>query len=150
MGWGCCAAEKIPGRGNASYAAAYHSRGKVLIDKDRLDQAIRDFSAAIERRQTFAGAYFHRGRAHHLKKKYLLAIADYSRVLELTPDFAPAYNNRGRAYAMLRKTTEALADLNRAEALAPGDTTLAEIRAGLRALTVQVAPQAGAAAIATP
>ncbi len=56
---------------------AYNERGLAYFDSNNLEQAITDFSTAIDINPDFAVAYYNRGRAYDLEQ----ALADFSTAL---------------------------------------------------------------------
>jgi tetratricopeptide (TPR) repeat protein len=79
-------------------AEVYLVRGEHLSDLRQYDQAIAEFTAAIELKPDYAEAYNDRGFAYYLKEDLERAIADFSRAIELRPNYPKAYNSRGVAY----------------------------------------------------
>lgn len=78
------------------------------------DDAIADFSEALQRNPDNAVFYNNRGTTYHKIGKYKLAIADYDRALNLNPEFAMTFNNRGNAYHQTGQHDRAIPDFNRA------------------------------------
>ena len=65
-------------------AAAYRNRGIVHAARTEYDQAIADFSKAIELNPRYAAAYNDRAVAYTNKGDYQRAVADVTRAVELT------------------------------------------------------------------
>lgn len=84
------------------------------------DQAITDYTKALELNPKFASAYNNRGAAYAQKGQFDKAITDYTRALEINPKYAEAYNNRGAAYRQKGKYDQAITDLNQALEINPG------------------------------
>src|SRR4030042_3305654 len=82
----------------AMTAAEYIERGNVVFDKGKYDEAIREYSKAIELDPDNAVAWNNRGLAYLYKEQYDLAIADYVKAIELDPWSVMAYAGRGNAY----------------------------------------------------
>ena len=60
---------------------AYYSRGRILLAKERFDEATADFGEAItlyNRKEWKADAYFNRAQAHEGAGRYREAIADFN------------------------------------------------------------------------
>lgn len=79
-------------------AIAYYDRGLAYADKGDLDQAIADYSKAIQLNPKFAAAYHNRGRAYRAKGDLDQAIADFTEAIRLNPKDTAAYLNRGNVY----------------------------------------------------
>ena len=80
-------------------AKAYFNRGLAYYDKGQYDQAISEYSKALEINPRYALAYNDRGNAYQSKGQNGQAISDYSKAIELNPKDHKAYNNRGIAYS---------------------------------------------------
>ncbi|MFB5568868.1 tetratricopeptide repeat protein, partial [Bacillus cereus] len=61
------------------------------------EEAIRDYTKAMELKSDYAFAYNNRGNALKSKGNVEEAIRDYTKAMELKSDYAFAYNNRGNA-----------------------------------------------------
>jgi len=67
-------------------------RGNDHLNKGEYDQAISDYTKAIEINPRFAATYYNRGLAYQNKAEYDQAIPDYNKALEINPRLAEAYN----------------------------------------------------------
>jgi tetratricopeptide (TPR) repeat protein len=67
---------------------AYYVRGVAWLGKQNYEQAIADFTQAIQREAGYYLTYFHRADAYAHKGDRDSAIADYRRALALKPDEA--------------------------------------------------------------
>ena len=94
-------------------------RGLAYHEKGHYDEAIADYSKAIEISPGYAEAYNNRGVAYHNKRQYDEAIADYSKAIEISPRYAGAYRNRGVAYRKNGQYDEAIADYSKAIEISP-------------------------------
>ncbi len=97
----------------------FYLRGIINGKKGRIDDAIRDFTTAIEFRPDIASIYYNRGLTYDEKGKIASAADDYTRVIELDPEHYMALCNRGVILAFADLYNEALDDFNRAIAIRP-------------------------------
>jgi tetratricopeptide (TPR) repeat protein len=110
---GCTAALQRPivePTTRALCAIVYMQRASAYRAAGDYDDAIADFSKAIEVHPDDTLAYFWRGEAQTDKKDYDRAIADYSEVIRLEPKFGPAYFKRGSLYNEKKDFDRAIAD----------------------------------------
>jgi tetratricopeptide (TPR) repeat protein len=103
---------------DASCADAYLERGQVYRLANQLDDAVSDFTTAIEL-GAGAEAYLRRANTHTEQSHFDLAFADYREALRLDPDLAAAYVNRGLAHAKMGEFEKAAADADRALRIDP-------------------------------
>ena len=96
-----------------SDAEVHNNRGFAYCQIGQYDQAISDFSKAIEINPRLAPAYNNRGAAYLYKAQYDQAILDLSKAIEINPRLAHAYNNRGWAYMKNRQYDQAISDFNK-------------------------------------
>jgi tetratricopeptide (TPR) repeat protein len=93
---------------------AYYWRGKNHYDQGEYNQAIINFTRAIERNNNIAVYYFERGKIYHYQGKYGLAISDYTKAIEISPETAEYYLERGKAYSCKGNSTLALSSYTQA------------------------------------
>src|SRR5215472_18551049 len=84
-----------PGVGGVNKAAVYDNRGTGWYLKGFYDNAIADFTEAIQRNPKFTLAFQNRGRAWHKKGEYDRAIQDFGEALRLDAKNAAAFADRG-------------------------------------------------------
>ncbi|RLA26066.1 MAG: hypothetical protein DRQ62_00730 [Gammaproteobacteria bacterium] len=82
----------------AAKAAMYLFTGISYDNKGQANQAIEEYTKALEIDPVFAVAYFDRGDAYHRNGQLDLAIKDYTKFIEIHPEDAFSYINRGNVY----------------------------------------------------
>jgi len=97
----------------SSDAAGHNNRGFDYYQIGRYDQAISEFSKAIEINPRLAIPYNNRGAAYLSKGEYEQAILDLSKAIEIRPRLALAYSNRGWAYIKEWQYDQAISDFNK-------------------------------------
>jgi tetratricopeptide (TPR) repeat protein len=100
----------------------------------KYDQAIADFTQAIDLNPADPQAYFQRGFIYYLLNKWDEAISEYTKAIEHSPTYAPAYRERGDIYYKKRMRTQALADYEMYLRLAPFADDRATIEQLIRTL----------------
>ncbi len=101
--------------------AFYFNRGNNYFKRGQYDEAISDYTKALEIDPKFTEAYHNRGTAYGKKGRYDEAISDFTKALEINPRFAEAYRSRGSAYDDKGQYDEAISDYNKALEMNPGD-----------------------------
>ena len=94
-------------------------RGLENLQKGRYEQAVADFTRALELLPGTAEAYSGRGWALEKLKRYDQALADYSKLIEINPRSPAAYVSRGHVYLDLKRYDEAMQDFSKAIELKP-------------------------------
>lgn len=92
---------------------AYNKRGLAHATMRNFEQAIYDYSKAVEIDRHYAEAYNNRSAAQIMMENYAQAVLDCNWAIELAPHFVAAYVNRGIANTGLRNYEEALRDYDR-------------------------------------
>jgi tetratricopeptide (TPR) repeat protein len=64
-------------------AAAYFNRGNVYFDKGQYDQAISDYTKALEIDPKMVAAYVSRGLAYKIKGQYEQGDSDFNKARDL-------------------------------------------------------------------
>ncbi|MFC1962846.1 tetratricopeptide repeat protein [Chloroflexota bacterium] len=80
-------------------AEEYYQRGESLANEGKYEDAIKDYTRAIQLDANDPRFYVNRGTAYLNMNKLDLAIDDLRKAIELNPDLAIAYANLGTAYA---------------------------------------------------
>lgn len=93
--------------------------GDKNLDAGKIDDAIKNFSEAIEIDDECISAYTGRGMAYAMKKDFDAAIKDFGQTITLDPKYAEGYSNRGQAYSDKGDSAKAFADFNKAIEIDP-------------------------------
>jgi Tfp pilus assembly protein PilF len=110
--------EKNPGK--AEVSMGYYNRGNEYFRLQNAEQAISDYTSAIEIYPEYKEAYYNRGLTYYLAGNNASAIADFTRSIAKKNDFTDAYINRAAAYRNTGMYELALSDLDSAILLKPG------------------------------
>jgi len=98
----------------------YLFKGASYFNKHQFDQAIGDYTKAIEISPKYALAYVNRGGAYNDGKgQYDKAIRDYTKALDINPKYAEAYYSRGIAYVKKGQYDKAISDFIKALEINP-------------------------------
>jgi tetratricopeptide (TPR) repeat protein len=100
-------------------AEDYMNRGIAADDKQNYDEAIADFTKAIQISPQNAGAYYGRGDAEFRKKDFKSSIDDYTTAIKILPGYKEAFYSRGEARFISKDLDGAEADYNKAIELEP-------------------------------
>ena len=110
----------VPGcQPQAESAQEHYAQGKALLQSGQWEQAILEFTKAIDLDPDYREAYSERAYAYYQKGEYDKALSDSNKIIELNPEDPFAYFNRGIAYKALGKKAEALADFEKCIELSP-------------------------------
>jgi tetratricopeptide (TPR) repeat protein len=121
---GCATPPKKP----APKSVDYNRQGVTDYNEGNYDQAIANFSKAIELIPGLVNAYNNRGNAYYRKGLYDEAIADYDKAIELDPTYTDPYNNRGYSYYRKGLYDRAIASYDKAVKIDPEYVTAYENR----------------------
>jgi tetratricopeptide (TPR) repeat protein len=91
-------------------ALSYNERGAALSWLNRNDEAIADYSKAIERDSALYRAYRNRASAYLHQEKLDQAVADCTAAIKINQKYVAAYRTRRDAYLKLKKADLARAD----------------------------------------
>jgi tetratricopeptide (TPR) repeat protein/serine/threonine protein kinase len=103
------------------HAQAYYCRANAYSKLRRNEDAVADYSRAIELDPKDARFWYNRGVAYHRLRQMDKALGDFSRAIELHPKEARAWSHRGLAYHALGQPGNAIADYSKAIELDPKD-----------------------------
>jgi tetratricopeptide (TPR) repeat protein len=111
-----------------SYEADKHfAQGQQYSHQRQWDDAIAEYTIAIELDPNHAPAYYWRGNVYDFNGENDKSIADYTRSLEIKPD-TRCYTLRGAAYYKKGDYNRAIADWTKAIELTPNDAQLYKLR----------------------
>ena len=100
-------------------AQDYFRRGFRASSEGHTQEAVKEYSKAIELDPSFASAYHNRGILYNKLGEQQKALDDYNKAIELDPSYAFAYNGRGNVYRGFGERQKALDDYNKAIELDP-------------------------------
>lgn len=104
-------------------AQDYFRRAFRANSEGHKQEAIKEYSKAIELDPSFASAYHNRGILYNNLGERQNALEDYNKVIELNPSHTFVYNSRGNLYRGLGEHQKALEDYNKAIKLDPSFAT---------------------------
>ncbi len=114
---------------------AYENLGGVLLGAGRVDEAQRQFQAALEINAQDVDAINELGVARMRKGEVDQAILELDRALEIAPGYAETHINLGAAFLQRREAAAAVDEFQKALALQPGS---APVRRDLAAALIQL------------
>jgi uncharacterized protein (TIGR02145 family) len=103
-------------------AGKYVARGTMYKNKGDYDQAIANYTKAINLDHNYMMAYDNRGDMHCKKGDYGQAIADYTKAISIDPSYMVAYSSRGNAYYNKGNYNDAIADYTKVIRFNPKDS----------------------------
>ena len=98
-------------------AAGFNERGNRYSRNGVYQQAVEDYTRAIELDQNFADAFFNRGVSHYELGLYQEAIEDLTRAIDLNPTDDNYYGRRSLAYLFSDQLELAQADQDKCDQL---------------------------------
>jgi len=91
----------------------YLDNGKLHLEKENWDKAVKSFSAHIELKPDHSTGYFGRGLAYFELEDWDNAIEDFTRAISLVKTGTSGYYYRAFAYFNKKEYDKALADLDK-------------------------------------
>lgn len=117
----------------AKYGAATHyDRGNAHLEAKRYDEAVAEYSKAIELDPRYVDAYNNRGIVYKRTGQYDLAVADFTKGIALAARDIDLYTNRASVYWLQKNWAAAEADYATAIRLNPNDGKVYFRRADMR------------------
>ena len=95
-------------------AISFNDRGLARAYTSNHQDAIIDYTKAIQLNKAFNDAYFNRGVSKMELEDYRGAIADFTKAMELNSENAQYYSKRGSCQLLLNKKEEACLDFSKA------------------------------------
>jgi tetratricopeptide (TPR) repeat protein len=136
-----CAKAIASGKFTGSDLAVLYDYRGLAEAKSAPDDAIQDYSKAIDLDTNFAAAFNDRGIAYSAKNDNDRAKADFDRSIQLDPNDLNAYWNRGDLDRSKGDRESAAADYRKALSLNPDDADKKEIEAALNGLGAELQAQ---------
>ena len=102
-------------------AAAHGNKGKELAAAGKLDEAIAEYTKALEISPKDELLYRNRGLVYRANNKFPEAIADFAKAIELAPKSELGYVERGQVLMIQNQFDAALVDYNKAVELNPNN-----------------------------
>jgi serine/threonine-protein phosphatase 5 len=102
-------------------ATEYKDLGNKALAANNYEEAIRNYSRAIELNSTNAVFYANRAQAHIKSEAYGAAIQDATKAIEIDPTYTKSYYRRAIANSALINPKKALEDLKVVAQRAPND-----------------------------
>ena len=103
--------------GEPDDAPGFNQRGNRYSRNGVYEQAIEDYTRAIELDEAFAEAYFNRGVSYYELGQYQEAITDLSQAIRLDPADDNYYSRRSLAYLFADQPELAQSDQDRCDEL---------------------------------
>jgi protein O-mannosyl-transferase len=100
-------------------ARAYNNLGNLYCDKEKYDEAIKEYMNALAIKPDYAEAYNNLGIIYSIRKEYDKAISTYETALKYDPDIAETHTNLGNLYSLTKKYDKAVAEYQKALSIDP-------------------------------
>lgn len=102
---------------DAKFHLAYNNRGVLQMNKGRLDDAVKDFTKALQVKSNYSPAASNLSGVYFQKKEYKKALDYADKAIKMDKESSAAYVNRGLAKEMLRDMRGACKDWLKAKEL---------------------------------
>jgi len=97
----------------------WYNKGYTATENNNFDEALDDFTKAINLDSTYSEAYNYRGLLRCHFTDYYKALMDFDNAIKFNPKEASAYNNRAAVFEELNMIKVAIRDYKKAVQLAP-------------------------------
>src|SRR5205085_10755161 len=95
-------AEAKPPAGSSD-VSNHVNKGVELAQQHKYEEAIKEFTTAIEANPKSAKAYLNRGTAYRALQKYDEAMADFAKAIEIAPKEEMGYLERAQTFVMQKQ-----------------------------------------------
>ncbi len=106
----------------------YYTQGLIYFEQGHYQEAIPEFTKAIEIDSRYSNAYYARGRTMFKLKSYQQAVDDFDKALKLEPKNTNFYRDRAGAFEQLRNYQQAISDYTKIIELEPDNIEVYRIR----------------------
>jgi putative GTP pyrophosphokinase len=113
-------------------ALIFKHRGMAYFARSEYQDAIADFTNALQHDTESYKAYYYRGVVNSVLKQYSQAIDDYTKSLETNPYQAFCLFRRGQAYYHIGDSPQALSDCEASLSMEPGNKAAQNFRTMLQ------------------
>ena len=114
---------------SAGGAVEHANKAVKLVQAGSYDEAIAEFTKAIQLSPKDARIYNDRGWAYYKLNRFPEATEDFSKAIEIAPKDSAGYSGRGVMLVAQNQNDAALVDLNKAVELKPDDAQTLRFRA---------------------
>ncbi len=104
---------------NSANATALHSRGNILYNLNRFEEALEVYDRAINLRPDYAEVWQEKAKSLYELKKYRESQSAYDKAIELKPEYLEAWTGRGYALDKLQQFQGAIASFEKALQIQP-------------------------------
>jgi len=102
------------GAADSQVSEAYRGRGRARLELDRTDEAMEDFTAAVNRDPADAQALVDRAEGYRQRHDYPLVLQDLTAAIRVNPKLADAFIARGAVHVKMAAFAKAIADFDQA------------------------------------
>jgi tetratricopeptide (TPR) repeat protein len=126
---------------SSTLGAIVYDRANAHFRLRSYEQALADYTTALEHARDHVEAYLNRGLTYSALGNYPEALRDFNQAIVLAPHQALSFHHRGQVYARMGRYTEALKDYDRALELNPRYASVHNNR-GLLYVKIEAYPEA--------
>ncbi|CAG9861954.1 unnamed protein product [Phyllotreta striolata] len=117
--------------------AALKDKGNAALSANKIDEAVKYYTEAIDVDPKNAVLYSNRSAAYAKGSQYELALKDAERAVEIKPEWSKAYSRKGAALSYLGRFEEAIATYEKGLQIDPNNAQLTEGLAEVRSQKAQ-------------